>query len=166
MRDGRIQQQGGPTELYERPVNRFVADFIGISNFIDASVVASGGTRGSGHGPDRARPDDARNVTRPRGRTRRPATEVIVAVRPERLEVVAGGRREDAARNGWTVVPGPDQPGHLSRRPDGVPNRDRGVGELSSGARTQRGREWRLGAGPGDPVVVRWHEEANLILVG
>ena len=30
MRDGRIQQMGGPTELYERPVNRFVADFIGI----------------------------------------------------------------------------------------------------------------------------------------
>ncbi len=23
-----------------------------------------------------------------------------------------------------------------------------------------------LGAGPGDAVVVRWHEEANLILVG
>ena len=23
-----------------------------------------------------------------------------------------------------------------------------------------------LGAGPGDPVVVRWHEEANLVLVG
>ena len=29
MRDGRIQQQGGPTDLYERPVNRFVAGFIG-----------------------------------------------------------------------------------------------------------------------------------------
>ena len=29
MRDGRIQQQGSPSELYERPVNRFVADFIG-----------------------------------------------------------------------------------------------------------------------------------------
>ena len=26
MRDGLIQQQGGPTELYERPVNRFVAE--------------------------------------------------------------------------------------------------------------------------------------------
>ena len=36
MQDGLIQQQGGPTELYERPVNRFVADFIGTSNFMDA----------------------------------------------------------------------------------------------------------------------------------
>ena len=38
MRDGRIQQQGDPTELYERPVNRFVADFIGTSNFMPGSV--------------------------------------------------------------------------------------------------------------------------------
>ena len=36
MRDGLIQQMGGPTELYERPVNRFVADFIGTSNFMPA----------------------------------------------------------------------------------------------------------------------------------
>jgi ABC-type Fe3+/spermidine/putrescine transport system ATPase subunit len=40
MCDGRIQQQGEPTELYERPVNRFVAAFIGTSNFLPASVVS------------------------------------------------------------------------------------------------------------------------------
>src|SRR4029450_8241700 len=39
MRDGLIQQQGDPTVLYERPVNKFVADFIGTSNFFDATVV-------------------------------------------------------------------------------------------------------------------------------
>ena len=38
MRDGLIQQLGGPTELYERPVNRFVADFIGSSNFMAGKV--------------------------------------------------------------------------------------------------------------------------------
>ncbi|MFQ5874646.1 MAG: ABC transporter ATP-binding protein [Dehalococcoidia bacterium] len=31
---GAIQQVGGPEELYQRPANRFVADFIGESNFI------------------------------------------------------------------------------------------------------------------------------------
>ena len=46
MRDGRIQQQGGPTELYERPVNRFVAGFIGSSNFLPGTVVeVDGGGR-------------------------------------------------------------------------------------------------------------------------
>ncbi|HTG41007.1 MAG TPA: spermidine/putrescine ABC transporter ATP-binding protein, partial [Methylomirabilota bacterium] len=46
MRDGRIQQQGDPAELYERPVNRFVADFIGTSNFIKASVIAADAASG------------------------------------------------------------------------------------------------------------------------
>ena len=36
MRDGRIQQQGHPEDLYERPVNRFVAGFVGTSNFLAA----------------------------------------------------------------------------------------------------------------------------------
>ena len=40
MRDGRIQQLGGPSDLYERPVNRFVADFIGVSNPIPGRVTA------------------------------------------------------------------------------------------------------------------------------
>src|SRR5688572_9502739 len=34
MRDGRIQQVATPKTLYERPVNRFVADFVGTNNFI------------------------------------------------------------------------------------------------------------------------------------
>jgi iron(III) transport system ATP-binding protein len=34
MRDGRVQQVATPRALYERPVNRFVADFVGVNNFI------------------------------------------------------------------------------------------------------------------------------------
>jgi ABC-type Fe3+/spermidine/putrescine transport system ATPase subunit len=35
---GRIQQVGKPEELYERPANRFVADFIGRNNVLEATV--------------------------------------------------------------------------------------------------------------------------------
>ncbi|MBQ6518937.1 MAG: ABC transporter ATP-binding protein [Anaerolineaceae bacterium] len=35
MKDGNIVQQGTPDEIYEQPVNRFVANFIGKANFID-----------------------------------------------------------------------------------------------------------------------------------
>ena len=35
---GRVFQVGPPKELYERPANRFVADFIGINNLIDGTV--------------------------------------------------------------------------------------------------------------------------------
>jgi len=44
MLDGRIQQQGQPTDLYERPINRFVANFIGVSNTLPGRVVAFDGT--------------------------------------------------------------------------------------------------------------------------
>lgn len=35
MRDGAVEQTGTPNELYERPVNRFTAGFLGKSNFIE-----------------------------------------------------------------------------------------------------------------------------------
>jgi iron(III) transport system ATP-binding protein len=40
FKQGKVFQVGPPKELYERPVNRFVADFIGINNLIDGTVEA------------------------------------------------------------------------------------------------------------------------------
>ncbi|MCA0997693.1 ABC transporter ATP-binding protein [Alloyangia pacifica] len=42
---GRVQQIGTPAEIYEEPENRFVADFIGESNFLDAEVISLDGAR-------------------------------------------------------------------------------------------------------------------------
>jgi spermidine/putrescine transport system ATP-binding protein len=39
MSNGEVQQIGGPTDIYEHPVNRFVADFIGDTNFLDGEIV-------------------------------------------------------------------------------------------------------------------------------
>ena len=39
MNRGRIQQIGTPTDIYNEPVNAFVADFIGESNIVDAEMV-------------------------------------------------------------------------------------------------------------------------------
>jgi spermidine/putrescine transport system ATP-binding protein len=41
--DGEIQQLGTPAAIYEEPSNRFVADFIGETNFLDADVIAVDG---------------------------------------------------------------------------------------------------------------------------
>jgi putative spermidine/putrescine transport system ATP-binding protein len=40
MNDGRIEQLGPPEDIYERPANTFVADFIGASNLIFGTVTA------------------------------------------------------------------------------------------------------------------------------
>lgn len=39
MKDGKIQQFGTPTDIYDEPVNRFVADFIGESNIVNGTMV-------------------------------------------------------------------------------------------------------------------------------
>ncbi|MGA9367383.1 MAG: TOBE domain-containing protein, partial [Steroidobacteraceae bacterium] len=43
MDRGQIVQVGTPAEIYESPVNRFVADFIGSVNLLEGSVAALGG---------------------------------------------------------------------------------------------------------------------------
>ncbi|WP_149142379.1 ABC transporter ATP-binding protein [Gemmobacter caeruleus] len=42
---GEVQQIGAPNEIYEDPENRFVADFIGETNFLPAEVVSVEGDR-------------------------------------------------------------------------------------------------------------------------
>src|SRR5699024_902797 len=44
MRDGVIEQLATPSELYDRPKNGFVADFMGSSNIIACSDLSSDGT--------------------------------------------------------------------------------------------------------------------------
>jgi putative spermidine/putrescine transport system ATP-binding protein len=66
MHEGRLQQAAPPAETYGRPANRFVAGFLGLTNFLDATVVgrdsdrlvvrvASATLRGSGEAPVGAR---------------------------------------------------------------------------------------------------------------
>ncbi|MCJ2069610.1 ABC transporter ATP-binding protein [Methylobacterium sp. J-030] len=40
MREGRVEQEGAPLDVYDRPRTRFVADFIGAANILSVHVVA------------------------------------------------------------------------------------------------------------------------------
>ena len=42
LKDGRLLQVGAPEDVYERPADRFVANFIGVMNFIDGAVASDG----------------------------------------------------------------------------------------------------------------------------
>jgi iron(III) transport system ATP-binding protein len=100
MHEGRIQQIGTPREIYERPANQFVADFVGNTNFIPGSVIACGanpsGSRGEPSGgvptaPERcgavARSTCIRteigDVTVLTDQQLRPDDRVAISVRPE-----------------------------------------------------------------------------------
>jgi putative spermidine/putrescine transport system ATP-binding protein len=43
MNEGRLQQFDTPIDAYRKPHNRFVADFVGVTNFLNARVVAENG---------------------------------------------------------------------------------------------------------------------------
>ncbi len=165
MRDGRIQQQGSPTELYERPVNRFVADFIGTSNFIPATVVDH--------------PSDSARVTVRSGKGlvlagyltdsaahAAAGAEVIVAIRPERVQVLPADRAGTTEAAGWTEIAGRVHQGTYLGDQTEYRIHTELAGELIARRQNVAGAGAALGAGPGDPVVVRWHEEADLILAG
>ena len=40
--NGRIQQIGRPRDVYERPANQFVADFVGNTNFVEGTLHSVG----------------------------------------------------------------------------------------------------------------------------
>ncbi len=48
MDHGRVQQIGTPVDIYHRPINRFVADFVGLANFVDAEVAGPDTVRAAG----------------------------------------------------------------------------------------------------------------------
>ena len=166
MRDGRIQQQGGPTELYERPVNRFVASFIGTSNFLKGTL--AGAPDSSGRATIRTERGLQLNghvTDLEAGATA--GTEVIVAIRPERMEVrAAGDVAADGASVGWQEISGTIHQGtYLGDQTEYRIQTDQ-AGEVIVRRQNAAGTGGALGAGPGDAVVVRWHEEANLVLLG
>ena len=39
LNKGKIQQSGTPIDIYDEPINRFVADFIGESNIIEGKMI-------------------------------------------------------------------------------------------------------------------------------
>jgi multiple sugar transport system ATP-binding protein len=90
MSRGKIQQVGTPREMYTRPVNRFVAGFLGSPgmNFIEGRLApASGGLRFEAPGFTLALP--AERFSHLAGLTGRPLT---LGVRPEALGVTNSSR--------------------------------------------------------------------------
>ena len=162
MRDGLIQQQGGPTELYERPVNRFVADFIGTSNFIAATVQEVD----AGSGRVTARSDRGlilRGDVTDTAATLGVGDSVTVATRPERLDIEPSGVGS-SDRAGWVDVQGRIRQGtYLGDQTEFRVLTDQ-AGELIVRRQNAAGAGTSQGLGPGDPVTVRWREEANLVL--
>jgi iron(III) transport system ATP-binding protein len=94
MRGGNVMQLGRPREIYENPNCRFVAEFIGTSNFIAGTVSQRENDRyvvDTADGPLVL--DSAASI--------RVGTDVVVSIRPEAVEVSTASRAGEVP-NEWT----------------------------------------------------------------
>ncbi len=89
MNEGNVLQVGTPEEIYEQPQNRFVADFIGKTNFIPGKVVML-----SGEAAD-VRLEDGTVVAaaRPEALGVSAGEQVVLSIRPEKIYIAPHGEK-------------------------------------------------------------------------
>tara|TARA_Y100000739_G_C20565650_1_gene445211 strand:- start:288 stop:1361 length:1074 start_codon:yes stop_codon:yes gene_type:complete len=83
MSDGKVSQIGSPTDIYEKPKSRFVADFIGRSNILSAKV------------DDNGKVINAEGLKLPNKQEKTQKTENFsVMIRPECVAISKSGSKE------------------------------------------------------------------------
>ena len=140
MRDGRILQVGNPREIYTRPVDRFVADFIGETNFLAATIEGK-----------KVRLATGDTIAASGGEAHAEGAAVTLAIRPEQVRVgEKGGIRATVAE---TVYFGTDTHLHLT------------LGDGSElVARLQSPPSGEIGLAPGAEVSVSFTDGAVQVL--
>ncbi|AUA08791.1 ATP-binding cassette domain-containing protein [Streptomyces sp. SID8382] len=93
MNEGRVEQIGKPREIYTRPATRFVAEFIGTSNFLEGKVVAVNG------GEVEVDTPHGRLVAADPPRTPVVGDPVLLSIRPECVDL---SRERRGLPNEWT----------------------------------------------------------------
>lgn len=83
LRAGRVEQVGSPRELYERPANRFVADFLGASNLVPGKL----GIGAAGEVLVKTPSGEWRGRSAPAGL--QPGADAAVSIRPEAIRRAA-----------------------------------------------------------------------------
>jgi len=150
---GRVLQMGLAVEIYERPVNRFVADFIGESNFLDGKLKSTSGDRAVVYVP--AWEQELTGVVTGSVRA---GDDVAVSIRPEKIRL-----SDPAAPNALTLEGtvvnstyiGSDTHVYLEVRgqPIKVWEQNR-VSTLEAGAYYQNGQKVRLTLMPENTLVL------------
>ncbi|MCH8000388.1 MAG: ABC transporter ATP-binding protein [Proteobacteria bacterium] len=158
MRDGRIVQTGSPRALYDEPVNHYVADFIGKSNFFIGEVVELGG------GGAAIKTEAGRVL---RGRSPKDAERLAVgergaiAVRPELIQVLPSGAAAGAELD--VAIEGRIKNRIFLGEHTEYLVETRGFGEVLAlvpkHVETSQG-----GFDPGDEVLIGWRDAAALSL--
>jgi spermidine/putrescine transport system ATP-binding protein len=94
MSEGRIEQAGSAADLYERPRTEFVANFLGVSNLVDARM------RASQNGHATVETHDGATLQVPSDRIGPHGTDAVrIGVRPEKVTLSPAGTTVADGRN-------------------------------------------------------------------
>ena len=85
LRGGRLVQQAAPQALYERPASRFVAGFLGLSNFLEGTVTTADATGFAYRCGAAALHQSGLSASATVGQ------KVLITIRPEKIRVLATG---------------------------------------------------------------------------
>jgi len=148
---GHIQQLGSSRDVYERPVNAFVADFIGSSNIVRGAVESSDGA----HYWIRIGAHTAGARTMPGSASRTPGESVSVMVRPEKVRLQPSGSDSGLPGTVQSQIYLGESTRWIIRLADGT---DIHV--------VEQNREAALPArfGAGDDVTVAWEPDCAMLL--
>lgn len=103
MNHGRFEQIGTPSEIYEYPKNRFIADFIGKANLLQAEVTAVKNGIVTAFSEELGAELDACAVGQ---QAPAPGSRVWIAVRPEKIFISKESPAEQGSGGGRTVFRG------------------------------------------------------------
>jgi spermidine/putrescine transport system ATP-binding protein len=92
MNAGRIEQLGNPTELYESPDTAYVANFLGQSNLIRATVNGRAGD-------DLVLDAQGTRLLLPLARRTSGENELLIGIRPEKIHLTTRAEHADGAHN-------------------------------------------------------------------
>jgi spermidine/putrescine transport system ATP-binding protein len=104
MNHGRVLQIGTPTEIYERPTCRFVADFIGEANFLEGRVAALEGADAQGAMRTVLDTDDGMAVRGLSVASVPVGAQAVLSVRPEKVYLTPAAPTGDDAANCFNVT--------------------------------------------------------------
>ncbi len=111
LKDGRVQQIGSPQEVYDRPANRFVAEFIGTPAMNLLPGRLRGDARTTGFTTDAGDVTVQLPHTNPQDVTDQPAT---LGIRPEHLSIEVGADNTQYTSSS-TETPPPTAPNNANR---------------------------------------------------
>lgn len=155
MASGRLAQVGTPEEIYERPRTRFVADFIGESNFFSGKIATADEDAVA------LKTEGGLIVTLPPNERLTVGQQALFSVRPEKFRVDPENATSDWENQFVGEIVNKIYLGDSSHYVIALSPEDR----ITVFLKTERTGQQQISYSVGEKVLVSWHRDDSVILV-